>query len=64
MTLQRLQAAREGWQAEDLSVRLRIPEDRIIVASDVHVPYHDEELLENMFRMARHSQRRGNRMAR
>jgi predicted phosphodiesterase len=48
-----LEAARNGWEPEDYSTRLYIPEQRIAVASDVHVPYQDDDLLERFFRVCR-----------
>lgn len=45
MYLGRLQALRGGWEPQDYSDRLLVPDRRIAVVSDVHIPYHDEELL-------------------
>lgn len=41
----RLAESRGGWEPEDYSIRLGIPDQRIAIASDVHIPYHDEKLL-------------------
>ena len=41
----RLVASRGDWEPEDYSIRLGIPDSRIAIASDVHIPYHDEKLL-------------------
>lgn len=44
-TLTALRSARGEWQPVDYSARLLIPDRRIAVASDVHIPYHNEKLL-------------------
>ncbi len=41
----RLASLRGTWQPEDFSARLLVTEDRVAIASDVHIPYHDEALL-------------------
>lgn len=41
----RLASARGGWQAEDYSQRILITDRRIAIASDVHIPYHNEKLV-------------------
>lgn len=43
--LERLTALRGEWQPEDFSERMEIPEERVLVLGDAHVPYHDENLL-------------------
>ena len=53
MILDRVRAARGGWQPEDLGLRITVPEQRIIIASDVQIPYYDEELLASMFQIAK-----------
>jgi predicted phosphodiesterase len=53
MTLHRLEAARGGWSAQDLSKRIVVGEDRILIGSDVHIPYYDEDLMDTFFRVAR-----------
>jgi hypothetical protein len=40
-----LAQARGAWQPQDYSARLLVPERRLAVASDVHIPYHDERLV-------------------
>lgn len=47
---QALAEARGGWRATDYSQRILIPDSRIAIASDVHIPYHDEKLLSQFFR--------------
>lgn len=37
--------ARDGWRPQDYSARLLIPDQRIAIASDVHLPYYDETLM-------------------
>ncbi len=47
-TLQGIQeallAARGDWQGEDYSKQVEVTESSVCVVSDVHVPYHSEEL--------------------
>src|SRR5690242_6569654 len=43
--LEQLVALRGDWAPEDFSTRLEIPEERILIIGDAHVPYHDENLL-------------------
>lgn len=43
-----INAAFGGWEAEDFSVRRKIHETRILIASDAHLPYVDRELLAKM----------------
>ena len=52
MQLDLVNAAMDGWEPEDLSQRIRVAEDRIIVASDVQIPYFDKELMTSMFAIA------------
>lgn len=42
---EKLTALRGSNQPKNYSERLEIREHRILIASDVHVPYHDEELV-------------------
>jgi UDP-2,3-diacylglucosamine pyrophosphatase LpxH len=42
---QALVAARGEWHARDYSARLLLTDTRIAIASDVHIPYHDEKLV-------------------
>jgi predicted phosphodiesterase len=44
----KLSELRGGWRPEDFSKRILVPDDTICVASDVHIPYHDEVLLAQM----------------
>ncbi len=37
-----------GWEAEDHSIRRTIPEQRILVSADTHLPYVDRDLLATM----------------
>lgn len=37
--------AREGWVPEDYSQHIMVPDRRIAIASDVHLPYYDEDLM-------------------
>lgn len=43
--LKEINQAFGGWEAEDFSVRRTIPETRILIASDAHLPYLDRGLL-------------------
>lgn len=52
MQLDLVDAAMDGWEPEDLSQRVRVAEDRIIVASDVQIPYFDKALMKSMFTIA------------
>lgn len=47
---QALAEARGDWRATDYSARRLILERRIAIASDVHIPYHDERLLAQFLR--------------
>ena len=49
MLFDRIANATGAWEAEDLSVRVNVPEARIIIASDVHIPYYDKHLLQRLF---------------
>lgn len=44
-TLRVLAQARGTWKPTDYSTRLLVTEQRLAIASDVHLPYHDEKLL-------------------
>lgn len=44
----RLSELRGGWVPEDYSTRLLLTDTRICIASDVHIPYHDEALVAQM----------------
>ncbi|GHO45153.1 metallophosphoesterase [Ktedonospora formicarum] len=46
--LHEINAAFGGWEAEDYSIRQKIHETRILVASDAHLPYGDRKLLAKM----------------
>jgi len=47
--LEAIRSARGEWTPTDFSVRPRVFEKRICIASDAHIPYHDEKLLAYMF---------------
>jgi hypothetical protein len=49
---QTLAGLRGDWQPVDQSARIQVREPRIIVASDLHVPYHDEGLIASMLERA------------
>ena len=53
MILDRIDAAMGGWEPEDLSIRTVVEEERIIVASDVQIPYFDRDLMRRMFHIAK-----------
>ena len=53
MILDRIDAAMGGWEPEDLSIRTFVEEERIIVASDVQIPYFDRDLMRRMFHIAK-----------
>jgi hypothetical protein len=40
-----LAGLRGGWKPTDYSQKITVQEEDIFIASDVHVPYHDERLL-------------------
>lgn len=44
----RLASYRGGWVPENYATRKMITEKLVCVASDAHIPYHDEELLADM----------------
>lgn len=46
--LDQLEALRAGWEPADYSKRLLVPDSRVCIASDMHIPYHDEVLLAQM----------------
>jgi hypothetical protein len=46
--LDQLTALRAGWEPTDYSKRLLVPDSRVCIASDMHIPYHDEVLLAQM----------------
>jgi predicted phosphodiesterase len=54
--VQQLAGLRGGWKPQDFSKRWLVTADRICVASDVHIPYHDEQLLAQMLE---HCQKEG-----
>lgn len=43
-----MQESRGGWQRTDYSVRRAVRETKIGIASDVHIPFHDERLVADM----------------
>jgi UDP-2,3-diacylglucosamine pyrophosphatase LpxH len=45
LLLEDLEALRGDWAPQDYSVRLSLFEESVAIASDVHIPYHDERLL-------------------
>jgi hypothetical protein len=47
-----LKGLRGSWKPQDFSKRIMIEEDEILIASDLHVPYHDEKLLGQFFEHA------------
>lgn len=51
--LRELHDLKGGWKPTDYSERLAIPDRYICIASDAHVPYHDERLLANMLQTCR-----------
>lgn len=44
-TVTELARARGGWKPTDYSARVLVPDNRIAIASDVHLPLHNEKLL-------------------
>lgn len=50
--VERLENARGGYQPKDYSVHPRIAEQRILIASDVHIPYHDIYTVAKLFAVA------------
>ncbi|GHO55489.1 hypothetical protein [Ktedonobacter robiniae] len=48
--LSEIDAAFGGWEAEDFTIRHKIRETRILIASDAHLPYVDRGLLAQMRR--------------
>lgn len=51
-----LAALRGEWEREDFSLRLQIPEEKILIISDAHIPYHDEGVIAHAFAKAKHLQ--------
>jgi UDP-2,3-diacylglucosamine pyrophosphatase LpxH len=45
-------AARGGWKPTDYSKTLLIPDDKIMILADVHLPRHDEKFLAQAFERA------------
>lgn len=43
-----MQMARGGWNRKDFSAKRPVIEEKIGIASDVHIPYHNERLLAQM----------------
>ncbi|MDE2105047.1 MAG: metallophosphoesterase [Patescibacteria group bacterium] len=47
-----MKIARGGWKPQDYSQHLLIPDNRIMVLADVHLPRHDEKFLAQAFEHA------------
>lgn len=43
--VERLAALRGDWEPTDYTLRVPVIEEKVLVVSDVHIPYHDEALL-------------------
>lgn len=47
-----IKSLRGKWKPQDFSKRVMVEEDEILIAADLHVPYHDEQLLAEFFETA------------
>lgn len=49
---ERLEALRAGWTPQEFERKVWVPEERVLILADAHIPYHDEWLLAEAFKRA------------
>lgn len=52
VALELLQRGRGNWRPTDYSVRHEIEAESVLVATDLHIPYHDEQMIARMLERA------------